>query len=88
MMKQGTGPVLLRARIWAWAPEELKIRAWPKLKDSLTAQALDGGLDPARAFPKPKGYEDGKVEDKNDSRIDTDDNTPATDGAGGTGPQS
>jgi hypothetical protein len=30
-----------------------------------------GGLDPARAFPKPKGYEDDKVEDKNDSPNDT-----------------
>ena len=91
MMKQGTGPVLLRARIWAWAPEELKIRAWPKLKDSLTAQAVAGGLDPARSFPKPKGYQEDKngdkAEDKNDTRKDTD-NTPATDGAGGTGPRS
>jgi hypothetical protein len=62
MMKQGKSPVLMRARIWAWAPEELKIRAWPKLKDSLAEQATAAGLDPARAFPMPKGY----VEEKRD----------------------
>jgi len=87
MMRQGKSPVLMRARIWAWAPEELKIRAWPKLKDSLTEQAVAGGLDPARSFPKPKGYEDDKAEDKNDTRKDTD-NTPATDRTGGAGPES
>jgi hypothetical protein len=56
MMKQGKSPVLMRARIWAWAPDELKLRAWPKLKDSLADQATAAGLDPARAFPMPKGY--------------------------------
>jgi len=60
MMKQGKSPVLMRARIWAWAPEELKIRAWPKLKDSLAEQATSAGLDPARAFPMPKGYVEEK----------------------------
>ncbi|NCA10714.1 hypothetical protein EBR56_02710 [bacterium] len=63
MMKQGKSPVLMRARIWAWAPEELKERAWPKLKDSLAEQATAAGLDPARAFPMPKGY----VEEKRDA---------------------
>jgi hypothetical protein len=62
MMKQGKSPVLMRARIWAWAPDELKLRAWPKLKDSLAEQAAAAGLDPARAFPMPKGY----VEEKRD----------------------
>ena len=80
MMRQGKSPVLMRARIWAWAPEELKIRAWPKLKDSFTAQAVAGGLDPARAFPKPKGFVEEKVEDTNDSPNDT--NEPV--GAGDT----
>jgi hypothetical protein len=56
MMTQGKSPVLMRARIWAWAPDELKLRAWPKLKDSLAEQATAAGLDPARAFPMPKGY--------------------------------
>lgn len=54
MMRQGKGPVLMRARIWAWAPEELKVRAWPKLEESLVGQATAAGLDPARAFPRPK----------------------------------
>jgi len=56
MMRQGKGPTLMRARIWAWAPDELKIRAWPKLKDALAEQAAAAGLDPARAFPQPKGF--------------------------------
>ncbi len=60
MMKQGKSPVLMRARIWAWAPDELKLRAWPKLKDSLAEQATAAGLDPARAFPMPKGYVEEK----------------------------
>jgi hypothetical protein len=63
MMKQGKSPVLMRARIWAWAPDELKLRAWPKLKDSLAEQATAAGLDPTRAFPMPKGY----VEEKKDA---------------------
>jgi hypothetical protein len=67
MMKQGKSPVLMRARIWAWAPEELKERAWPKLKDSLAEQATAAGLDPARAFPMPKGY----VEEKQDAGSET-----------------
>lgn len=66
MMKQGKSPVLMRARIWAWAPEELKFRAWPKLKDSLAEQATAAGMDPARAFPMPKGY----VEEKQGPRGD------------------
>jgi hypothetical protein len=42
------------------------------------------GLDPARAFPKPRGYEEDKVEDTNDSPNDTiDTNEPV--GAGDTG---
>jgi hypothetical protein len=60
MMRQGKGPVLMRARIWAWAPDELKIRAWPKLKDSLAEQAVAAGLDPVRAFPRPRGYVEEK----------------------------
>lgn len=72
MMRPGKGPVLMRARIWAWAPDELKLRAWPKLKDSLAEQATAAGLDPARAFPMPKGY----VEEKKDAGAET--NAPAS----------
>jgi hypothetical protein len=67
MMKQGKSPVLMRARIWAWAPDELKLRAWPKLKDSLAEQATAAGLDPARAFPMPTG----NVEEKRDGGGET-----------------
>jgi hypothetical protein len=63
MMKQGKSPVLMRASIWAWAPDELKLRAWPKLKDSLAEQATAVGLDPARAFPMPNGYVEEKDKD-------------------------
>ena len=54
-MKQESTPVLLRARIWAWAPEELKKRVWGRLGETLAAQATAAGLDPARAFPPPRG---------------------------------
>jgi hypothetical protein len=64
MMKQGKSPVLMRARIWAWAPEELKIRAWPKLRESLSTQATAAGLDPVRAFPRPRGYVEEKPADQ------------------------
>jgi hypothetical protein len=84
MMRQGKSPVLMRARIWAWAPEELKIRAWPKLRKSLTEQAVSAGLDPARAFPSPKGFVEEKVEGTSDSPNDTiDTNEPV--GSGDTG---
>lgn len=63
MMRQGTSPVLLRARIWAWAPEDLKIRAWPKLREPLAEQAVAAGLDPARAFPRPRGFVEEKPAD-------------------------
>ncbi len=52
-MKQESNPVLVRARMWAWAPEELRARTWPKLETVLTAHAEAAGLDPARAFPAP-----------------------------------
>ena len=52
-MKQESSPVLIRARIWAWAPDELKARNWAQLGETLTAQAKAEGLDPARAFPQP-----------------------------------
>ena len=52
-MKQGSTPLLVRARIWAWAPDEMKKRIWPRLGETLAAQAGEAGLDPARAFPPP-----------------------------------
>ena len=56
-MKQESSPVLIRARIWAWAPDELKARNWAQLGETLTAQAKAEGLDPARAFPQPPDTE-------------------------------
>jgi hypothetical protein len=63
--------VLMRARIWAWAPDELKLRAWPKLKDSFAEQAVSAGLDPARAFPIPRGYVETKSETKGEIEKDS-----------------
>jgi len=56
-MKQSSTPLLVRARIWAWAPEELKKRIWPRLGETLIAQATESGLDGGRAFPPPPGAE-------------------------------
>jgi hypothetical protein len=52
-MKQESTPVLVRARIWAWAPETLRNRAWARIGPTLVAHATAVGLDPARAFPVP-----------------------------------
>ncbi len=57
-MKQGSTPLLVRARIWAWAPDEMKKRTWPRIGETLIAQAGEAGLDPARAFPAPPGATD------------------------------
>jgi hypothetical protein len=46
-MKQESTPLLVRARIWAWAPAEIKARVWERLGPILTAQASEAGLDPA-----------------------------------------
>jgi hypothetical protein len=52
-MKQEANPVLVRARMWAWAPEELRARTWPRLEAVLAAHAEAAGLNPALAFPSP-----------------------------------
>ena len=54
-MNQAENPVLVRARIWAWAPEELKTEVWEQLADTFTNHCKATGLDVARAFPKPAG---------------------------------
>ncbi len=52
-MKQEGNPLLVRARIWAWAPDSIKTRVWPRLAETLMSQAEAAGLDPNRAFPPP-----------------------------------
>jgi hypothetical protein len=64
-MKQESTPVLVRARIWAWAPEMLRNRAWPRIGPTLVAHANAVGLDPARAFPVPPEAE-AEAEAKHD----------------------
>ena len=58
LLRTGEGPLLLRARMWQWAPEELKIRAWPNLREEFVKQAVEGGLEPEQVFPKPTGYKE------------------------------
>ncbi len=53
VMRREATPLLVRARIWAWAPDALRAASWPRLGESLTLQAEAAGLDPARAFPPP-----------------------------------
>ena len=57
LLRKDALPILVRARIWAWAPEQLRARSWPRLEETLVAQAETAGLDPARAFPPPKPTE-------------------------------
>jgi hypothetical protein len=52
-LRPETTPILVRARIWAWAPEALRAKAWPQIGETLVRQAEAAGLDPARAFPPP-----------------------------------
>ena len=52
-MKQESTPVLVRARIWAWAPDALRDRVWPSIGPTLVAHAEAVGLDPTLAFPVP-----------------------------------
>ena len=53
LMRQESRPLLERARIWAWAPEAMKARTWPKLSEPLTAACAAEGFDAAKAFPPP-----------------------------------
>jgi len=63
VMRKESVSLLVRARIWAWAPEELQERAWPTLGEKLTLQAEGAGFDPARAFPAPPGAKAKEDED-------------------------
>lgn len=67
-MKQESTPLLVRARIWAWAPAEIKTRVWERLGPILTEQATAAGLDPGLAFPPPAG-----TTTEGDRRSDADD---------------
>jgi hypothetical protein len=72
-MKQESTPLLVRARIWAWAPAEIKTLVWPRLGPLLAAQATAANLDPERAFPPPAGAptQGGTADDAaDDSRDD------------------
>ncbi|MFN7813229.1 MAG: hypothetical protein ACK5SI_11280, partial [Planctomycetia bacterium] len=91
MMRQGSAPVLERARIWSLAPDELKQRTWKALRKPLTDQAVAAGLDPARAFPPPPGAEAGKENPDDpaanpDEQPDPEAAAASAEGAGGTAP--
>lgn len=79
MMRQGSGPVLERARIWSLAPDELKLRTWKALQRPLAEQAKAAGLDPDRAFPAPPGVDAKKP-------ATADDDEPTDDAGGGPPP--
>ena len=66
-MKQESNPVLVRARMWAWAPEELRARTWPRLEPVLTSHAEAAGLNPALAFPSPIKNDDADEQSPVDS---------------------
>lgn len=53
VMRQESLPVMLRARIWAWAPDKLRTESYEPLAETLRGQAEAAGLDPDRAFPRP-----------------------------------
>jgi hypothetical protein len=53
LLRQDSLPVIDRARIWAWAPEDLRRRAWPDIGTVLAEHARQAGFAPERAFPPP-----------------------------------
>jgi hypothetical protein len=53
VMKQASLPVLTRARVWAWAPEKLRVATYEALAETLQNEASAAGVDPRRAFPAP-----------------------------------
>jgi hypothetical protein len=55
VMRQASTPLLVRARIWSWAPDHIKSRVWKSLRDSLAEQAAQAGFEVERAFPQPEG---------------------------------
>ncbi len=57
VMKQTSLPVLVRARIWAWAPDTLRASCFAEMREPLRAEAEAAGIDPDRAFPAPAGAE-------------------------------
>ncbi len=64
VMKQGSMPLLTRARIWAWAPDALRARVSGEVADTLREQAEAEGLDPARAFPALEATPETKKADQ------------------------
>lgn len=54
--------LLLRARIWSWAPEPLRLKIYDSVAKSLAEQAEAAGLAPERAFPAPSSKDDGSAE--------------------------
>ena len=51
LMGQEGLPLMERARIWAWSPEQLRAALSPQVGDKLRAAATAAGLDADRAFP-------------------------------------
>jgi hypothetical protein len=78
VMRQQSMSLLVRARIWAYAPEALRERAWPKIGETLTLQAEAAGFDPARAFPVPPGVK--PKGDGDEAGSETEPATPTTSG--------
>lgn len=60
VMKDGSLPLLVRARAWSWAPDPLTAAAADDVGDTLRTAAVAAGLDPDRAFPMPAGVEPGR----------------------------
>lgn len=72
VMRQAGDSVLVKARIWSWAPETLRRATHGELAATLRAEAEAAGLDPDRAFPVPAEAADAtKAPDSNPAAADT-----------------
>jgi hypothetical protein len=63
--------LLLRARIWSWAPETLRVKAYDAVAATLAEQATAAGLAPERAFPAPSSNDEKSGENPAVSDEDT-----------------
>jgi hypothetical protein len=54
VLRDAALPLLVRARVWAWAPDPLKAGSFEAVGEQLRSEASQAGLDPDRAFPVPE----------------------------------
>lgn len=60
-MRQPTLNPLMRFRVWVFTPDQLRRPVYDRLREPMRAMAVQGGLDPDKAFPEPPGMEEWRA---------------------------